>query len=180
MKRLVSIQCQLKSPKSNNAFGKFNYRKASEILEAAKPLLVEMGCAIVMNDDVVAFGERLFIKATATLLGENKEVIAQASALAEMDVAKHSSMSRDQVTGTASSYARKYALCGLLAIDDSSVDPDDPLVRMKDVKARIELCKTNKDLDNVIRENIDLKDEKEFANACKSKRQELTKKQEQQ
>lgn len=122
MKELQTIQIKLKAPKTNkNQFGGFNYRKASEILESVKDLLKECKCSITLTDSIEYIGNRYFLKAIATLTNESGDV-ATATAFAELD--GHKGMSAEQATGAASSYARKYALCGLLAIDDSSVDPD--------------------------------------------------------
>ena len=122
MKELQTIQVKLKAPKNNkNQFGGFNYRKASDILESVKDLLKECKCSLTLTDSIELVGSRYFLKAIATLMNESGEV-ASATAIAELD--SHKGMSAEQATGAASSYARKYALCGLLAIDDSSVDPD--------------------------------------------------------
>lgn len=131
MKRLTQIQAALKAPKDNKA-DKFKFRSAEDILEKVKPLLEKTGTAVTLSDDVMLIGERMFLKATAVLRSPDGE-IAQASAYAEFDahivVDKYTkeakkSMSNEQATGCASSYARKYALCGLFAIDNSENDPD--------------------------------------------------------
>lgn len=123
MKRLAKIQLALKSPKDQrNNFGKYNYRKASDILQAVKPLLEADCLTILLNDEIKEIGGKFFLIATASLYdGEGKE-IAKTTAYAE--TSPHAGMSSEQATGSASSYARKYALCGLLAIDDSTDDPD--------------------------------------------------------
>lgn len=134
MKELQAIQIKLKAPKTNrNQFGGFNYRKASDILESVKDLLKECKCSITLTDSIELVGSRYFLKATATLTNEGGET-ATATAFAELD--GHKGMSAEQATGAASSYARKYALCGLLAIDDSSVDPDtlQPTDKVKEVQ----------------------------------------------
>lgn len=130
MKRLIDIQQGLKSPKNDfNQFGNFQYRKASDILMNVKPLLAKTHTAILLSDDMVAISEKVLMHATATLFGEGGEVIATSSGFAELDA--HKGMSREQCAGAASSYARKYALCGLFAIDDSSLDPDSLQVEAK-------------------------------------------------
>lgn len=134
MKELQTIQIKLKAPKNNkNQFGGFNYRKASDILESVKDLLKDCKCSITLTDSIELVGSRYFLKAIATLTNESGEV-ASATAFAELD--GHKGMSAEQATGAASSYARKYALCGLLAIDDSSVDPDtlQPTDKAKEVR----------------------------------------------
>jgi hypothetical protein len=118
---LSRVQRMLKAPKDQtNQFGKYKYRKAEDILQAVKPHLGNL--SIVMSDDIEVIGNRFFLKATASLCNNEGAPIAAAHAFAELD--EHKGMSKEQATGAASSYARKYALCGLLAIDDSSNDPD--------------------------------------------------------
>lgn len=115
IKTLNEIQTRLVAKKDNfNDFGKYKYRSAETILENIKPLLD--GCAVVLNDELVDIDGRAYIKATATLMNDNGEAIS-ASAYAQQDV--HKGMSAEQAMGTCSSYARKYALCGLFAIDDN-------------------------------------------------------------
>lgn len=112
------IQSELKAPKSQvNNFGKYRYRSCEDIVEAVKPILVKYGCSLVVCDDIVQFGDRLFVKATARILASGT-VIAEASAFAE-HASEKKGMDAAQVTGATSSYARKYALNGLLAIDDT-------------------------------------------------------------
>lgn len=123
MKELSIIQQRLKAPKDqNNSYGNYKYRKASDILEAVKPLLAEANLSILLDDEVQVMEGKAFLIATATLVAENGSKIASTRAFAQMDA--HKGMSAEQATGAASSYARKYALCGLLAIDDSTDDPD--------------------------------------------------------
>lgn len=121
MKRLAKIQRALKAPKDQKGYG-YTYRKASDILQAVKPLLEADNLTILLNDRIEEVGGKFFLIAEAGLYGEDGQEIATANAFAEMD--EHKGMSKEQATGAASSYARKYALCGLLAIDDSSNDPD--------------------------------------------------------
>lgn len=146
MKELIQIQQKLRSRKDKAGDGgRFKYRSAEDILEAVKPLLVENNCAVVLSDSIFETADHvLFLKSTATLLAEHTfdvkdddgkvatykdaKEIARADGFAQLD--KHltkngnQSMSNEQCTGSASSYARKYALCGLFAIDDSDQDPD--------------------------------------------------------
>ena len=123
MKELSIIQQRLKAPKDqNNSYGNYKYRKASDILEAVKPLLAEANLSILLDDEVQVMEGKAFLIATATLVAEDGSKIASTRAFAQMDA--HKGMSAEQATGAASSYARKYALCGLLAIDDSADDPD--------------------------------------------------------
>ena len=122
MKELFEIQQRLVSNKANfNEFGKFNYRSLENILADVKPLLNELKCTITFTDDMVLIGERYYVKSTVTLeneSGEKKDAVAFAR-----EDASRPGMSESQVTGTASSYARKYAICSLLAINEEQ-DPD--------------------------------------------------------
>ena len=118
MKELAIIQSRLKAPKGQyNSFGKYKYRSCEDIVEAVKPLLAEQGCALMMSDELVFVGDRYYIKATVTIQNGAGEC-AQCTALAREEEEKKG-MDASQITGTASSYARKYALNGLLAIDDT-------------------------------------------------------------
>lgn len=118
MKELIAIQSELKAPKSQyNSFGKYKYRSCEDILEAVKPLLKQHECALNLCDDIVAVGERYYVKATACIVNASGDS-ASATAFAREDFDKKG-MDGAQITGTASSYARKYALNGLFCIDDT-------------------------------------------------------------
>lgn len=120
---LMAVQSELKAPKNQrNSFGKYNYRSAEDIIEAVKPLLKDNGLFLNMSDDVVLIGERYYIKATVKVVDIVTGESVSASALAR-EAAVKKGMDDSQVTGTASSYARKYALNGLFVIDDNK-DPD--------------------------------------------------------
>ena len=116
--KLLIVQNELKAPKSQrNSFGNYNYRSAEDILEAVKPVCQKYDCVIKVSDDIVLIGERYYIKASARFynsVGDFEESIAFAR---EPETKK--GMDESQITGTASSYARKYALNGLLCIDDN-------------------------------------------------------------
>lgn len=117
MKELKAIQKELKAPKNlYNSFGKYNYRSCESILESVKPLLVEHDCILTLSDEMVEVGGRVYVKATANLM--SSEGSHTVSAYAREAEAKKG-MDDSQVTGTASSYARKYALSGLFLIDDT-------------------------------------------------------------
>lgn len=119
---LSHIQTELKAPKNlYNSFGKYKYRNAESILEAAKPLCAKHGCTLTVSDEVILIGDRYYIKATATVQDKDGNS-AYTTALAREDETKKG-MDGAQITGTASSYARKYALNGLFCIDDTK-DPD--------------------------------------------------------
>jgi hypothetical protein len=115
---LVNIQAELKVPKNQmNAFGKYKYRSAEDIIEAVKPILNKYKTALVVSDEVVQVEDRIYIKATATLLDNTDNHISVNGWAREEEVKK--GMDAAQITGSASSYARKYALNGLFAIDDT-------------------------------------------------------------
>ena len=116
---IISIQNELKAPKGQfNSFGRYKYRSCEDILEAVKPLLHKYSCSLNISDEVVMVGDRFYIKATATLRKDTGEVVSSSVAYAREDEAKKG-MDGAQVTGAASSYARKYALNGLFCIDDT-------------------------------------------------------------
>lgn len=122
IERVIAVQSQLKAPKNQrNDFGGFNYRSCEDILEAVKPLLKAEGLCLTITDDIVMIGDRYYVKATATLTDGERSLPNQAFAREPEERAK---MDGSQVTGSASSYARKYALNGLFAIDDTK-DADD-------------------------------------------------------
>ena len=124
--KLATIQQKLKCEKSQyNSFGKYKYRSCEDILKAVKPLLDETKTVLTLSDELVAIGERYYVKATATLLDteESKDVpFISTTAYAREEETKKG-MDGSQITGTASSYARKYALGGLFDIDDG-IDSD--------------------------------------------------------
>src|SRR5699024_4690006 len=116
-KKLIEAQQELKAPKSNfNSFGKYKYRSAEDILEAAKPLNAKLGLLLTLSDEPIQIGDWNYIKATATISdgSESKEITAFAR-----EAPEKRGMDSSQITGTASSYARKYALNGLYLIDDT-------------------------------------------------------------
>lgn len=118
--RLLAIQNELKAPKGQyNSFGKYKYRSAEDILEAVKPLAEQHSVLIYCSDDIVMVGNRIYVKATATA----EDVTGRCNAITVTAFAREpddkKGMDASQITGTASSYARKYALNGLLCIDDA-------------------------------------------------------------
>lgn len=119
MKELIAIQSELKAPKSQfNKFGGYKYRKAEDILEAVKPLLAKQKCTLIITDDVVLISNRIYVKATATIKNEKGECETTNGWAREEETKK--GMDGSQITGASSSYARKYALNGLFAIDDNA------------------------------------------------------------
>ena len=112
---LVQIQNELKAPKSNvNKFGGYNYRSCEDILEALKPILLKHNATLTISDDIVLVGERYYIKATVTLILSDERVFTTSSFAREEESKK--GMDASQITGSASSYARKYALNAMFAI----------------------------------------------------------------
>lgn len=118
--KLMTIQQKLNAPKDKyNSFGKYNYRSCESILQSVKPLLGETKTVLTISDDAVNVGQKNYIKATASLYdAETGELIHTVSALARESEEKKG-MDDSQLTGATSSYARKYALNGLFAIDDN-------------------------------------------------------------
>jgi hypothetical protein len=139
--KLGKIQTELKAPKGQmNKFGNYKYRSCEDIMEAVKPLLKEHNCALPISDKVNLIGDRYYVEATATLFdcesGESYSVTASAR-----EEESKKGMDGSQVTGASSSYARKYALNGLLDIDDTKDSDatnthgkDDPQPTEKDLK----------------------------------------------
>lgn len=116
-KKLSKIQSQLKAPKGQmNKFGKYRYRSAEDILESVKPLTSGEGLILTLSDEIQLIGDRIYVKATARLSDAEHEVVTVAFAREEES---KKGMDASQVTGAASSYARKYALNGLFCIDDT-------------------------------------------------------------
>ena len=114
---LTKIQNELKAPKGqHNKFGNYDYRSAEDILEALKPLLAKHNAQLTLTDKPVMVGEWHYIEATARLIVDGNEIVNTASA---RESAVKKGMDDSQITGTASSYARKYALNGLFLIDDT-------------------------------------------------------------
>lgn len=141
MNKLSQIQKSLKAPKNQfNSFGKYNYRNCEDILEALKPLLDE--CTLTISDEIVMIGNRFYVKATATLKDVSEGEFS-VSAYAREDETKKG-MDLAQVTGSASSYARKYALNGLFLIDDTK-DSDATNKHDKDDKEKTKQTEQPKD-----------------------------------
>lgn len=144
-KKVQEIQTHLKVPKNlYNKFGKYNYRNAEGICEAVKPLLAKHGLILTLSDELVAVGERYYVKATATICSDVEEKLS-VSAFARESFDKKG-MDDSQITGTASSYARKYALNGLFLLDDTKdADTDEykqmGLVSEKQLEKLKQLCK---------------------------------------
>ena len=131
--KLMKVQSKLKAPKGQyNSFGKYSYRSCEDILEALKPLLAEVEAIVNVSDEVKLIGDRFYVEATAMFLDCETGDSIVAKAYAREDESKKG-MDLAQVTGSVSSYARKYALNGLFAIDDNK-DSDATNTHNKDIK----------------------------------------------
>lgn len=132
---LQEIQTELKAPKGQyNSFGKYKYRSCEDILEAVKPLLAKHDAELILSDEIVNIGSRFYVQARATLM-KGGTAICATTALAREPEEKRG-MDESQITGTASSYARKYALNGMFLIDDTKDEDTDECREEK--KARTE------------------------------------------
>lgn len=122
LKKILLIQQELKVPKNQfNAFGKYNYRSCEDILESARPIANKNGCVIVINDDIKEINGRYYVEATITLFDVESGEEISTKALAR-EAEPKSGMSESQLTGACSSYARKYALSAMFALDDEKDD----------------------------------------------------------
>lgn len=117
--KLLNVQIELKAPKNQfNKFGGFKYRSCEDILEALKPVLSKYKLAMIITDDIITVNNRNYVKATVKLFNTEKEEFIENSAIAREEESKKG-IDGSQITGASSSYARKYALNGLFAIDDT-------------------------------------------------------------
>ena len=161
LNKLCRIQSELKAPKGQyNSFGKYKYRSCEDILEGVKPLLAREKCTLTLSDEVFLIGDRFYIKATAVLRDCESDKFICNSALAREDAVKKG-MDGSQITGTASSYARKYALNGLFCIDDTKdADTDE---HRKTIKTGEEIEAFDKSLEEMATSN----EKKLFLDMCK-------------
>ena len=135
--KLAAVQSEMKAPKNlYNSFGKYSYRNAEGICEAFKPFGKKHGLSLVLSDDVVEIGGRVYVKAVATLHDTESPDTVSVSAFAREAETKKG-MDDAQVTGATSSYARKYALNGLFLLDDTK-DPDTDEYRQQVEKGKAE------------------------------------------
>ena len=134
--KLAQVQTELKAPKNQfNKFGNYNYRNIEDILEGLKPLLLKHGVTLIMTDSIEVVGEEKYLKATATMYDtETGESVENHAFAKESTEAK--GMTPAQITGSCSSYARKYALGGLLLIDDTKDDDSNESHEEKAAKAK--------------------------------------------
>lgn len=134
--KLMNVQSELKAPKGQyNSFGKYKYRSCEDILEAAKPVLNKHKATIVLSDSIEVDADRVYVKATATFTDVETGECIQNTAFAREEVEKKG-MDSSQITGTASSYARKYCLNGLLLIDDTKDEDTDEAHNEKEARAK--------------------------------------------
>lgn len=135
MKELQAIQAELKAPKNQfNKFGGYKFRSCEDILEAVKPILAKHACSLTLSDEIMPVGNRIYVRATARLMNAAGEVDTVTASAREADEKK--GMDASQITGMASSYARKYALNGLFCIDDTrDADTMDNAVQQKTAQA---------------------------------------------
>lgn len=181
IEKLATIQQELKAPKGQyNSFGKYNYRSCEDILEAVKPLLKANKCTLTISDELVNIGERYYIRAEAKLTDIEDNSYFSNTAYAR-EVEAKSGMDGAQITGTASSYARKYALNGLFCIDDTKdADTDEhakqtgaePKEEKKATAKQIELIRTiakeqGKELDEELVKGWTTKQASEFISKYK-------------
>ena len=144
-KKLIEVQNKLKVPKSQyNNFGKYNYRNAEDILEAVKPILENAGATIFIKDSIELIGDRFYVKATVSFVDIESGNVIETSALARESEEKKG-MDSAQVTGATSSYARKYALNGLLLIDDTKDNDHDSMQQTDNKEHKKEENKPNYD-----------------------------------
>ena len=129
--KLAAIQRELKAPKGQyNSFAKYNYRSCEDILEAVKPLCIKNNATLILNDTVREISGRFYVVATATLADQESDGVVEANAYAREPQDKKG-MDDSQITGMASSYARKYALNGLFCIDDTKDADTDEVKRQE-------------------------------------------------
>lgn len=154
MNTLAKIQSLVKAPKGQfNNFGKYKYRSAEDIMEAVKPVINPLGFWLTVSDEVVLLGNRFYIKATA-MLTDGTNTYTSTSFAREEEIKK--GMDGSQITGSSSSYARKYALSGLFCLDDNK-DADATNLGEDHSEFILELknCKTMPELLNLYNQNKD-------------------------
>ena len=188
MKVLVTIQQKLKAPKGQyNTFGKYKYRSCEDILESVKPVLAETKCTLTLSDEMIAVGDRIYVKATVTLTNDKGEKEVTTAFAREEETKK--GMDGSQITGASSSYARKYALNGLFCIDDAkdsdstnthgkeetqqpaktSVSTDKAVytgAQLKNAIAEMLAVKSRAELEKVWYGHEAMQNDNEFRNAC--------------
>lgn len=154
--KLSVIQQELIAPKNQyNSYGKYNYRSCEDILEGLKPFMDKLKVAVKVSDEIVLVGDRYYIKATASLIDvESEAVISNTAYAREEETVK--GMSSSQITGSASSYARKYALNGLFCIDDVK-DADTRDNRQKEAEEQKKAEAEQKKIENSVIPEVKVK-----------------------
>lgn len=172
IKKIVSIQGALKAPKNQyNNFGKYKYRSCEDILEAVKPLLVKEGLLLTISDDLVMMGNRIYVKAIATIT-DGKNQISNVAFAREEEAKK--GMDGSQVTGASSSYARKYALNGMFCIDDAKdSDATNQGGSQNQVLEQIKQASSKEELAKIYNENKDLHENTEFMSALSARKKDV-------
>ena len=151
--KLSAIQVKLNAPKKQyNSYGRYNYRSCEDILEGLKPHLEETKTAVTANDEIVLIGERYYVKATATLHDCESDKSVSNTAYAREELTKKG-MDASQITGSTSSYARKYALNGLFCIDDVK-DADTRDNRQKEAEEQAKAESEAKDIENSVIDDL--------------------------
>lgn len=160
--KLTKIQNELKVPKSRyNEFSKFYYRNCEDILDAVKPLLEKHNCTLTIKDSIEEHGNRIYVKALACLTDNDDEKFEACSTAYAREAENKKGMDDSQITGSASSYARKYALAGLFLIDDGNdADAQDNTEAPKKESRTSSKTKYQIDFDK-IREHCDMIDDAE-------------------
>lgn len=156
--KLMRIQTEIKAPKNlYNSFGKYKYRNAEGICEAVKPYLQKENCTLVLSDDIVEIGGRVYVKAIATLMDCENDEWVETRAYARESFEKKG-MDDSQITGTASSYARKYALNGLFLLDDTKdADTDEYKKQIDEKNKEEEDRKKTEEIGNMIISDVKVK-----------------------
>lgn len=185
--KLLSVQNKLKAPKNQyNKFGGYYYRNCEDILEAVKPILLETKTTLLLNDEVVLIGNRFYLKATAIFIDVVDGTKIECSAYAN-ESEPHKGMTAEQVTGAASSYARKYALNALFCIDDTKDADSDEQPKPAQptptqpklpypptsVIAEINACKKIPDIAAVLRKYQQTYDNEQLSKAASERKQQL-------
>lgn len=142
--KLAKVQSELKAPKDkDNSFGKYKYRSLEDILENAKPLLKENGLILILDDEIVEICGRFYVRARATVIDEYGNEI-NAVAYARESESK-SGMDAAQITGSCSSYARKYAVSGLFCVDNNKdIDSDEYAQETQETQAKAKKATTSR------------------------------------
>lgn len=180
--KLLSVQSKLKAPKSQyNKFGGYYYRNCEDILEAVKPILLETKTTLLLNDEVILIGSRFYLKATAIFIDVVDGTKIECSAYAN-ESEPHKGMTAEQVTGSASSYARKYALNALFCIDDTKDADSDEQPKPTEPKlpypptsviAEINACKKIPDIAAILRKYQPIYDNEQLSKVASERKKQL-------